>query len=98
METRAQPLYHRHAQLLLAPKDLADAARCSEDRHHVGAGEAVLIHEVADEIGCARWPANPFALLVGGDQTGLRLEPADVGRLVGFPEPIDECADVCQKR
>jgi hypothetical protein len=98
LESGAQPLLHRHAQLLLAPKDLADAARCSEDRRHVRAGETVLIHEVADEIGGAWRPARPFALLVGGDQAGLRLEPGDVGRLVGFPEPIDDCTDVCQKR
>jgi hypothetical protein len=29
-------------------QDLTDAARRSQDRHHVRTGETVLIHEVAD--------------------------------------------------
>src|ERR1700722_35526 len=92
MEAGAQPLHHRHAQPLPASKDLADAARCSQDRHHVGTGEAVLIHQVADEIGRTGSPARPLALLVGGDQTRLRLEPRNVGRLIRPPEPINERA------
>jgi hypothetical protein len=52
----------------------------------------VLIHEVADEIGRARWPARPFALFVSGDQTRLRLEPGNVGRIIRLPEPVYECA------
>src|SRR5712691_13442103 len=45
-ESGAQSLHHRHAQPLLAPQDFADPARGTEDRHHVGTREAVLIHQV----------------------------------------------------
>src|ERR1017187_1687833 len=58
----------------LPPKNFADAARCAQDRHHVRTGQAVLIHEVADQIACARRPARPFTLFIGDDQTRLRLE------------------------
>jgi len=98
METGAQPLHHRHAQPLLAPKDLADAARCSQNRHHVGAGKPVLIHEMADEIRHARRPARPFALLIGCDQTRLCLEASDVGGLIRLPESVNECAGASEFR
>ena len=67
-EARAQPLDHRHAQSLLAAQDFADAAWGSQDRGHVGAGEAVLVHQAPDQFRDARRPAKPFALLVGGNQ------------------------------
>jgi hypothetical protein len=35
---------------------------------------------------------------MGGNRTRLRLEPSDVGRLVRFPEPINECAGASELR
>ena len=67
LETGAQSLHHRHAQPLFTPKDLTDAARCSQDRDHVRTAKTVLIHEVADQINRARRPARPFTFLMGGD-------------------------------
>src|SRR5664280_2705440 len=67
-------------------------ARCAQDRHHVRTGQAVLIHEVADQIACARRPARPFTLLIGGDQTRLRLEASNVSWKIRLPEPINEYA------
>ena len=58
----------------------------------------MLIHEMADEIRCAREPARPFALLIGCYQTRLRLEPGDVGRLIRRPEPVNEGAGASQFR
>jgi hypothetical protein len=92
METRAQPLHHCHAQRLFSLQHFADAARSSQDRDHVCTGKSVLIHQVADHIGRARRPTRPFAFLIGCDQARLRLEPSNVGRLVGLPEPIDKRA------
>src|SRR6266851_217126 len=63
-----QSLDHSDAQPLLASQDFAHSARGAEDRHHVGSREAVLVHQMADQIRDARWPAWPFALLIGGDQ------------------------------
>ena len=69
-----------------------------QDRHHVRTGEAVLIHEVADQIGRAERPARPFALLIGGDQTHLRLEASDVGWKIRLPKPINEYAGASEFR
>src|SRR5882724_1476553 len=81
-EAGTQPLNHRHAQPLLAPQDFTDPARRAEDRHHVSAREAVLVHEVADQFRDVRWPAGPFAFLIGSNQPRLRLQPHAVGRII----------------
>jgi hypothetical protein len=60
--------------------------------------EAVLIHEMTDQIGCARRPARPFALLIGGDQARFRLMASDVGCKIRLPEPTNEYAGVCELR
>src|SRR3984893_10814924 len=91
-EACTQSLHHRHAQLLLTPKDLADPAWRSEDRDHVRPREAVLIHEVPDQFRGARWSARPLALLIGSDQTRLCLQPSHVGGIVRAPQPINEGA------
>jgi hypothetical protein len=98
METGTQPLYHRDTQPLLASRDLTDTARGAQDRHHVRTGEAVLIHEVTDQIRRARWPARPLALLIGGDQTRLRLEPSDIGWIIRLPQPINQRAGASELR
>jgi len=82
----------------LPPKNFADAARRAQDRHHVRTGQAVLIHEVADQIACARRPARPFTLFIGGDQTRLRLEASDVSWKIRLPEPINEYAGASEFR
>src|SRR3984893_17729191 len=91
-EACTQSLHHRHAQFLLAPKDLADPAWRSEDWDHVRPREAVLIHEVPDQFRGARWSARPLALLIGSDQTRLCLQPSHVGGIVRAPQPINEGA------
>ncbi len=53
-EARAQPLYHRHAQFLLARQHLADPARRSQNRDHVRPRQSVLIHEVPDHLRSAQ--------------------------------------------
>jgi hypothetical protein len=58
----------------------------------------VLIHEVADQIGRTEWPARPFTLLIGGDQTRLRLEASDVDWKILIPEPINEYAGASEFR
>jgi hypothetical protein len=35
---------------------------------------------------------EPFALLIGGDQARLRLEPGNIGWIIRLPEPINERA------
>ena len=57
-EAGAQSLHHRHAQPLLAAKNFTDAARGAQDRHHVGSREAMLVHQVTDQIRKARWPVR----------------------------------------
>src|SRR5262245_29870902 len=89
-EARAQPLDHRHAQSLLAAKNLADAARRTQDWDHVRARKPVLIHKVTNYIGGACWPARPLALLIGSDQARLRRETRDVGGLAGSHQLIDQ--------
>ena len=69
----------------LPRKHFADAARRAQDRRHVGARKIVLIHQVADQLRGARRPPRPFALLIGFDQTRLRLQPRNVGRIVRIP-------------
>jgi hypothetical protein len=91
-EACTQSLHHRHAQFLLAPKDLADPAWRSEDRDHVRPREAVLIHEVPYQFRGARCSARPLALLMGRDQTRLCLQPSHVGGIVRVPQPINEGA------
>jgi hypothetical protein len=49
---------------LLSGENFADAARRAEERHQLGAGDAVLVHEVPDQVGGARRPARPSALLI----------------------------------
>ena len=93
-ETGAQPLHHRHAQPLFPAQDFADAARSAEDRHHVGSREAVLIHQVADQVRKTRRPAGPFALLISGNQARLRLQPYNIGWIIRTPKLINERAPV----
>jgi uncharacterized protein (TIGR02300 family) len=81
-ETRAQSLYHCHAQLFLAAQDLAHSARRSEQGHHVRPREAVLVHEVPDQFCSTRGAPRPLTLLIGSDQTCLRLEPNHIGRVL----------------
>jgi hypothetical protein len=50
----------------------------------------VLIHQVANDVGSARWPSRPLALLIGRDQARLGREARDVGGLVGSHQPIDQ--------
>jgi hypothetical protein len=57
-ETGTQPLHHRYTQRLLAAVDFTDMLVDMEHLDHVGTREAVLIHEVADQIGPARWSAG----------------------------------------
>src|SRR5712691_8042459 len=97
-ESGAQSLHHRHAQPLLAPQDFADPARGTEDRHHVGTREAVLIHQVTDQVCDAGQPMRPFALLIGSDQARLRLQPRNIGWFIRIPEPINECAGASKLR
>ena len=100
IEACAQPLHHRHAQLLLAGKHFADAAWRAQDRHHVDAreGPRLLFHEMTDQLRRARRPARPYAFHIGGDQTRLRRKPGDVGRVVQIPEPVDEGTGARQLR
>ena len=84
-ETGAQTLHHRHAEPLFAAQHFTDAAWCAEQRDEISPREAVLIHQVADQIGDARRLARPFHFLVRGDQTRLRPEPSDVGRIARIP-------------
>jgi hypothetical protein len=57
-EAGAQSLHHRHTQPFLAAKNFTDAARGAEDRHHFGSREAMLVHQVTDQIRKARWPVR----------------------------------------
>src|SRR6266851_9752264 len=98
IKTGAQSLHHGHAQPLLSLQNLTDAARRSKDRHHVRTGETMLIHEVADEIRCAWWPPRPLAFLIGCDQTGLRLQPGNVGWLIRLPESFNKGAGASEFR
>ena len=66
-EAGAHALHHTHAQFLFPRENFADAARRAQDRGHVGAGKAVFVHEMADQIGRARRPARPSALLIALD-------------------------------
>src|SRR5262249_61553717 len=93
---RAQPLDHRHAQSLLAAKNLADAARRAQDWDHVRARKPVLIHKVTNYIGGAWWPMWPVAPLIGSDQARLRRETRDVGGLVGSHQLIDQSTRACK--
>src|SRR6266516_980980 len=52
---------------------------------HVASREAVLIHEVTNGIRRSRRPARPFALFIGGNQTGLRLQSRNIGRVIRVP-------------
>jgi len=92
IKTGTQPLHHGHAQFLLSLQDFTDAARRSQDRHHVRTGETMLIHEVADEIRCAWWPTRPLAFLIGCDQSRLRLQPGNIGWLIRLPESFNKGA------
>ena len=74
-ETGTQTLHHRHAQPLL--QNLADPARRSKEWDHVRPREPVLVHKAPDQVGGARRSARPLALLIGGNQAGLRLKPGD---------------------
>jgi hypothetical protein len=58
----------------------------------------VLIHEVTNQIGRARGPSRPYALLIGGNQSRLRLEPGYVRRISRFPKPINQCASASEFR
>jgi hypothetical protein len=52
-ETGAQTLHHRHAKPLFPTHYFTDAAWRAEQRDEVSSREAVLIHQVADQIGDA---------------------------------------------
>jgi hypothetical protein len=84
-ETGAQTLHHRHAEPLFATQYFTDAAWCPEQRDEVSSREAVLIHQMADQIGDAWRPARPFHFLVRGNQANLRFQPSNVGRIVRAP-------------
>ena len=90
IKTGTQPLRHGHVQSPFPLQDFTDAARRSQDRHHVRTGETMLIHQVADEIRCAWWPTRPLAFLIGRDQTRLRLQPGNVGWLIRLPESFNK--------
>ena len=79
-ETGAQTLHHRHAQPLFATHHFTDAARGAEERDQVRSREAVLIHEVADQIGDARRPTRPFAF-PRTRRSGALAPPAERCRL-----------------
>ena len=98
VEPGAQPLHHCHAEPFLAAEDLADPAWRTQDRRHLGAREAVLVHQVPDQIGDARWPPWPLCLLVGGNQARLCLQARDIGRRIGVPKALDESACTRQLR
>ena len=55
-ETGAQTLHHRHAEPLFATHHFTDAAWRAEQREEVSSREAVLIDQVADQIGDASRP------------------------------------------
>src|ERR1700688_5111466 len=83
-------MYHRHTQSLLAAKNLTHATGGAEDRHHVGSREAMLIHQVTDQIRDARRPAWPFAFLISGNQARLGLQPHNIGWIIRVPKPINK--------
>jgi hypothetical protein len=64
-KARTQPLYHRHAELLLPPQDFANAARRSQERDHSRPREPMLIHEMPDQFRRARRSARPLTLFIG---------------------------------
>jgi hypothetical protein len=75
MKARTQPLYDRHAQLLLAPQDFANAAWRSQ---RLRPREPMLFHEIPDQFRRARLSARPLNSFLGSDQTCLRAEPSDI--------------------
>ena len=58
----------RHAEPLFVTHYFTDAAWRAEERDEVRSREAVLIHQVADQIGGARRPVRPLHFLVRGNQ------------------------------
>ncbi len=61
--------------------------RLGVPRDHVLSREPVSIYEVADQF-CRAWrPSRPLALLIGSDQTRLRLEPSDISWVFRVPQP-----------
>jgi hypothetical protein len=79
----------RRRRLVAGP---GNATGSAEDRHHVGPREAVLVHQVTDQIRKARRPAGPLALFMSGNQARLRLQPHNIGWIIRAPKPINERA------
>jgi hypothetical protein len=86
MEPGAQPLHHRHAEPLLGPFLPRNTSLTRLGVPRIWAMSARVkpcwSNQVVNQIGNARRPPGPFALLVGSYQTGLRLQARNIVRSI----------------